>query len=198
MLCKFLALGAREGTVFCEEGDRRRAAVSLVVLRCCLPLCRGSMLNERPSGELKVYGPYTRKDGRQHVILYENGKRKTVSYPKYLLEQKLGRALLEDETCDHIDGDFTNNCLSNLQVLSRSDNSLKSAALRKPEEAYFVCPECRTSFYKPMRDVRGNQVKQKKAGPFCSKKCAGKYGQRLKKTFRGGQPNPRYYDDTPA
>jgi len=146
---------------------------------------------------MKVYGPYTRKDGRQHVILYKNGKRQTVSYPKYLLEQKIGRSLLPYETCDHIDGDFTNNHLDNLQVLSRSDNSAKAMALKCAEKAYFVCPECNMSFYKNMRDVRGNQIKQKKAGPFCSKKCAGYYGQKLNKTFRGGKPNLRYAFDTP-
>jgi hypothetical protein len=37
---------------------------------------------------MKIYGPYTGKDGRQRIVLYENGKRTTVSYPKYLLEQK--------------------------------------------------------------------------------------------------------------
>jgi len=146
---------------------------------------------------MKVYGPYSRKDGRQHVILYENGKRKTVSYPKYLLETKLGRSLLPDETCDHIDGDYTNNCLENLQVLSRADNAAKSMAFKPAEQAYFVCPECNTSFYKKMRDVRGNQIKQKKAGPFCSKKCSGRYGSKLNKTFRGGKPNPRYIDAMP-
>ena len=67
---------------------------------------------------MKVYGPYTRKDGRQHVVLYESGVPKTVSYPKFLLEQKLGRSLNADETCDHIDNDYTNNDVSNLQVLS--------------------------------------------------------------------------------
>ena len=146
---------------------------------------------------MKIYGPYTRKDGRQHVILYENGKRKTISYPKYLLEQKIGRALLPHETCDHIDGDFTNNSLDNLQVLSRQENSAKAMALRTAEQGYFVCPECHSSFYKQMCDVRGNQISKKKAGPFCSRKCAGKYGQRLNKTFRGGQPNPRYNGDVP-
>lgn len=40
----------------------------------------------------KVFGPYTRKDGRQHVVLtHKNNKgliddRKTVSYPKYFLD----------------------------------------------------------------------------------------------------------------
>ena len=146
---------------------------------------------------MRIYGPYTRKDGRQHVILIEDGKRRTVSYPKYLLEQKLGRFLLPNETCDHIDGDFTNNCLDNLQVLSRADNSAKAMALKPAEKGYFVCPECYKSFYKPMRDVRCNQIKQKKAGPFCSKKCSGRHGQRQNKTFRGGKLNPRYTGEMP-
>lgn len=152
---------------------------------------------ERGGIGMRIYGPYTRKDGRQHIILYKDGKRTTVSYPKYLLEQKLGRVLLPDETCDHIDGDFTNNSLDNLQVLSRGDNAAKAMALRPAEKAYFVCPECHKSFYKSMRDVRGNQIKKKKAGPFCSKSCAGKYSQSQMKTFRGGKPNPRYTDNMP-
>jgi len=149
-------------------------------------------------GVMRVYGPYKRKDGRQHVIIiYENGKRQTISYPKYLLEKKIGRKLTKNETCDHIDGDFTNNCLDNLQVLTRSENSAKALVTRRAEEAYFVCPECNKSFYKLVRDVKGNQIKQKKAGPFCSRQCAGRYGQKLNKTFRGGVVNPRYSGDAP-
>lgn len=121
---------------------------------------------------MKVYGPYTRKDGRQHVILYENNARKTVSYPKYLLEQKLGRSLLPNETCDHIDNDHTNNCLSNLQVLSRSDNARKQMAFKSKEVGAFTCPVCLCSFTKPLRDVRYNK-KQGKSGPYCSRSCAG-------------------------
>jgi uncharacterized C2H2 Zn-finger protein len=146
---------------------------------------------------MKIYGPYTRKDGRQHVIIYENGNRKTISYPKFLLEQKLGRSLLPNETCDHIDNDYTNNCLGNLQVLTRSDNCKKQMAFKPAEKCYFVCPECNKSFYKEMRYVRHNNIHQKKVGPFCSKSCAGRYSQRLAKTCRGGKPNPRYTGDAP-
>ena len=142
---------------------------------------------------MKIYGPYIGKDGRQRIVLYENGKRTTVSYPKYLLEQKLGRSLLPDETCDHIDGDVSNNSFDNLQVLSRIDNVKKHAAIHNKEEMiYCVCPECNKSFYKPARDIRHNNIKQKKAGPFCSKSCAGKYGQRLTKTLRNVKINPNY------
>lgn len=124
---------------------------------------------------MKVYGPYTRKDGRQHVVLYKDGVRKTVSYPKYLLEQKLGRSLLPHETCDHIDNDHTNNCLDNLQVLSRVDNACKGTVLRPAEVGTFTCPVCNRSFTKSMRDVRGN-LKKGRSGPYCSRSCAGKGG----------------------
>lgn len=122
---------------------------------------------------MKVYGPYTRKDGRQHVILHKDGVRKTVSYSKYLLEQKLGRSLLPNETCDHIDNDHTNNCLDNLQVLTRSDNARKQMALTPSEIGTFTCPVCNCSFTKPMHEVRHNR-KQSKSGPYCSRSCAGK------------------------
>ena len=140
---------------------------------------------------MKIYGPYTGKDGRQRIVLYENGKRTTVSYPKYLLEQKIGRPLLPDETCDHIDGDVSNNSLDNLQVLSRIDNIKKHASLKPREKGVFTCPECLSSFIVNMNDARHNR-KQGKAGPFCSRSCAGKYGQRLNKTFRGGKVNQNY------
>ena len=147
---------------------------------------------------LKIYGPYARKDGRQHIILMHQGKRKTVSYPKYLLEQKLGRELTEDETCDHIDGDYTNNNPENLQVLSRKDNFLKfNSVNRKVEKVLCVCPLCQKSFFKALSVVKHNNLKQKKAGPFCSKACAGRYNQQQMRTFRGGNPNPRYADTTP-
>ena len=125
---------------------------------------------------VKMYGPYTRKDGRQHVIFYEDGKRKTVSYPKYLLETKLGRTLLPNETCDHIDNNPLNNDLNNLQVLSRSDNTKKRNALFITKLSVFTCPICLTSFTRQIARVKGN-LKQHKRGPYCSRSCAGKAGR---------------------
>ena len=122
---------------------------------------------------MKIYGPYLRKDGRQHVILVDNGKKKTVSYGKYLLEQKIGRSLESHETCDHIDGDFTNNDLTNLQVLSRRDNILKYAAENPKEVVECKCKMCGKKFSREARYVRGNK-KQGKSGPYCSKSCGGK------------------------
>lgn len=79
-----------------------------------------------------VLGPYKRKDGRKHIVLNdssaakgEKGKTKTISYPKAIMECRLGRRLLKDETVDHDDDDFTNNSKKNLQIMSRSNNAAK-------------------------------------------------------------------------
>lgn len=81
-----------------------------------------------------LHGPYKRKDGRKHVILYRQTRdgrqiRKTISYPKLLIECRIGRKLKSHETADHKDEDFTNNRWKNLQILSRSKNASKSHAL---------------------------------------------------------------------
>jgi len=125
---------------------------------------------------MKIYGPYKRKDGRKHIIkIYPNGKRRTQSYPRYLMEQHLGRELLESEEVDHIDNDHTNNDISNLQLLTKKENLQKAAELRLPEIDTFFCPTCDQQFEKAVCIVRGNQAKQNKAGPFCSRSCAGQY-----------------------
>lgn len=127
-----------------------------------------------------IYGPYTRKDGRQIVILYENKVRKTVSYPKFIMEKYLRRKLEEWETVDHIDNNTKNNEISNLQILSRSDNAKKYAReFIKPSTRYteyitLICKYCGKEFKRFKyrndydRNVRG------KDGPFCSKECVGK------------------------
>ena len=95
---------------------------------------------------MTVYGPYTRKDGRKHVVLYDpiTQERTTVSYPKYLMEQKLGRPLKPNETVDHKDGDFTNDAPDNLRIKTRSENAKLGVKRNKPQ--IFNCPTCSISF----------------------------------------------------
>jgi hypothetical protein len=120
---------------------------------------------------MKVYGPYLRKDGRKIVILYENGERKTVSYPKYLVEEKFGIKLKETETIDHIDGNINNDDFSNLRIIERVDHIKDDVKRLKPKK--FICIECGNSFISTRKYRKGI------AGPFCSKNCSGKYGQRV-------------------
>lgn len=133
---------------------------------------------------MKIYGPYTRKDGRQHIIKYENGKRTTQSYPRYLMGQKLGRKLLPNEHVDHIDEDFTNNVISNLQILTQTENSQKHFIVNNKQAKLFegICPVCGVSFTKSLAQVKHNR-NQMKAGPFCSRSCAGKYNTAMQYSY---------------
>lgn len=121
---------------------------------------------------LTLYGPYTRPDGRKHVIHYDGKTRRTQSYPRYLMEQHLGRKLEPWEEVDHINDDCTDDRIENYQILTKPENIEKS---HTPADFYnFICPVCEKEAAIPMSRYKHNQVVQGKAGPYCSKSCAGK------------------------
>ena len=122
-----------------------------------------------------VYGPYTCKDsGRRTVGVHlKTGQERFVSYPKFLVEVLLGRALdPATETVDHIDRDFNNNEWDNLRVLTKEDHAAEDA-LRVPL-IEVRCVQCS----KPKK-VRRSKIKyndRKNAyGPFCSRTCVGTF-----------------------
>lgn len=121
---------------------------------------------------MKVYGPYIRKDNRKHVIVIDGNSRRTISYPRYILEQHLGRVLSHDETVDHINGDFTDDRLENLQIMTLADNIRKTKMLSPHRFIQFVCPICGSTSSRSIHVLAHNR-KQGKRGPFCSKKCGG-------------------------
>lgn len=129
--------------------------------------------------DCKIYGPYLRKDKRLHIcIVYSNGKRKTVSYPKYLMEVHLNKYLNKDETVDHIDRDFNNNDISNLRVVERSQHS-KDDAKRVNRIIEVSCVWCKA--YMGFINHHNRSKNKIKAGPFCSRKCSGEYGASVQK-----------------
>ena len=124
----------------------------------------------------KIYGPYTRKDGRKHICLTGPGqKRKTISYPKAIVEAHIGRRLLPNETIDHDDRNFENNSIDNLKVKDRKQHGKDDAIRAKTEPV--ACPWCGTMF-EPSRNSRSKRNRVLNiAGPFCSRTCSGKYGK---------------------
>jgi HNH endonuclease len=128
--------------------------------------------------DFKVFGPYKRQDGRQIVIVVENnGKKRTISYPKWLMELQLGRKLDPNlETVDHIDSNFDNNELSNLRLVPRDQHSADDT--RRVKMVKFICAWCDKDFERSPRLIR-DKAKKGKAGPFCSRTCAGKYSRML-------------------
>ena len=124
---------------------------------------------------MKIYGPYTRKDGRKHaVIVKEDGTRTTKSWPRIVMESHLGRDLLPEETVDHIDNDFTNDSIENLQLLSLRDNVIKEQQRHPAKYVQLVCKYCGNTFSKREALEKYDREVRIKDGPFCSKSCVGK------------------------
>lgn len=122
----------------------------------------------------KVYGPYTRKDGRQHMVIVSDDKKTTISYPKWLMEQHLGRKLETWETVDHLDENPLNNNIDNLEVVSRQENIKRWHEKRPAEYLKLTCKVCGTVFEKRKAAEIYDRAIRKKDGPFCSKSCVGK------------------------
>ena len=128
----------------------------------------------------KVLGPYERPDKRKHMVIhYEDGSKGTKSYPKYLMEQKLGRELESDETVDHINRDCTDDRIENLQILKRSEHCSLDVKRRKSQD--FVCPWCDNSFTLSGRKLNNATQNREKGhtGPFCSRSCSGKHSRQV-------------------
>jgi hypothetical protein len=140
--------------------------------------------------DCKIYGPYTRKDGRKHIcVLFSDGSRTTVSYPKYLMEKHLNRYLNDDETVDHIDRDFTNDEISNLRVVGRKEHASDDAKRRKSSDG--ICIWCKSSI--SFTEINKRLKNKRKSGPFCSRKCSGQYGASI---LHGGKKVGREYPIT--
>jgi len=126
----------------------------------------------------KLYGPYKSKiDGRERVILiFDDKTKKTISYPKYIVECEIGKILDKNETIDHIDGNFLNNNLNNLRIVNRNEH-IKQDVIRN-KDIIVNCVYCNKEFTIKGSSIR--QVNRRNSGTFCSKSCSGKYGSDIR------------------
>lgn len=142
-----------------------------------------SLLEKISSYELiatarKVHGPYKKKDGRQIVIIVnDDGSRRTVSFPKFLVEENIGRPLDPDlETVDHWDFNFNNNDLNNLRIVPRAQHSADDT--RRVKLIKLKCSMCNKDFERSPRLIR-DKSKKGVRGEFCSRQCSGRYARAL-------------------
>ena len=71
-------------------------------------------------------------ESRKMVVLIANdGSKHCTSYARYLMTVHRGTYLRDNETVDHIDEDKSNDCIENLQILSREENVKKHAEFTK-------------------------------------------------------------------
>jgi len=129
--------------------------------------------------QCKVYGPYSRKDGRQHVVVVSNSSTRTVSYPRYLVEVAIDSYLKDNEDVHHKNGDFTDNRLENLEVITHKKHCIKHQ--QKYTDTIATCVRCGKSFFMSATQARysADNKRRGKSSPFCSKKCSGLYGKEI-------------------
>lgn len=127
---------------------------------------------------------YECKDGRLRA--YIKGTKKVISYPRLLLEEKLGRELQHDEQVHHIDGNPLNNDIDNLEVKMLGEHQREHNP-QKYFDKEMTCPVCGKKFIWTVEQQRkhyGNQNRRNKNNelrgfPFCSKHCVGTYGRNI-------------------
>lgn len=112
--------------------------------------------------------------GRMYITIEENGKRYSLPYAKFILQQKLGRKLIGNETADHEDNNKLNDAPDNIQLLNRGKNTQKYIE-DKFGGLYLkvkcVCKACEKEFERLASQER-TRIKKRMDGPFCSKSCA--------------------------
>lgn len=147
---------------------------------------------DKPYSGCRVYGPYKRRqDGRSHVIvIHPDGRRQTVSYPRYKLEIKLGKYLPADVDVHHLDHDVQNNEDDNLMIKSSARHKAEHATVY-PAEEQLNCVQCGTPV--PLnRKQLGHLTRNKKRlkyGPMCSRRCVGLYGKAVQLSSVAGMPH---------
>lgn len=132
---------------------------------------------------MKDVSVYTCKDGRTRAYIKET--KKVVSYPRLLMEEKLGRKLNPDEQIHHIDENPLNNDINNLEIMKIGEHQRKHAPL-KYFDKLTTCVWCGKEMIwtaKQQRDHHGNCPSIDK--PFCSKSCIGKYGKYIQNLNAG-------------
>ncbi len=139
--------------------------------------------------DMRVLGPYQdRKDKRLRVVLiHDNGRTQTLSYPRFVMESYLGVTLDPNEDVHHIDGNVENNDISNLEVVWHKDHC-KEHSLKYKEPILVNCFYCGSEFElsTARQSQRNRDIKRGKQGPFCSRRCSGKYGADVQKSNKVG------------
>lgn len=131
--------------------------------------------SECPFEDFDCYKIFHNKMGRNQICLKHKvtGKRKTILYSKFLMSIKVGRILSSDEEVDHIDGNKLNDDISNLEIVTRSENRKRQSKLIGGiTMVSLICPNCGIKF-----ERQRNRTHIVKGGrkTCCSRSCSGQY-----------------------
>lgn len=129
---------------------------------------------------MKVLGPYLNNCNRQFVVIKkEDGGYYTQSYPRYLMEQKLGRPLAPNEDVHHIDENPLNNDPANLEVKIHGPHQAEHAIRKYFDQikTYDVCGKQFVWTAKQQSCHSRSRFKGRSGIVVCSKSCAGFFGR---------------------
>ena len=104
----------------------------------------------------------------------------SVSYPRILMEEKLGRPLEPYEDVHHIDGDKTNNSIENFKIVNHGEHQ-KRHNPPKYHDMLVICDVCGKEFVytaKQESNYQRDLNRGKHRGQTCSKRCSALYGRR--------------------
>lgn len=123
---------------------------------------------------------HTGKDKRTRLIIKnDDGSMTSVSYPRILMEEKLGRPLEPFEDVHHIDGDTTNNSLDNLEIAIHGEHQ-RTHNPQKYFDKKVNCIICGREFIftaKQQSLFQRDLNRNRRRGVTCSRKCAYLFGK---------------------
>lgn len=127
---------------------------------------------------MKEYVYHDQKDGRSRIVIVDDeGKHTSKSYPRYIVEKNIGRELYPEEDVHHKDGDTTNNNIDNLEIIMHGEHQrIHSQKYFDKEEVCCVCGKTFIFTAKQQRTYYADLKRGKKRGITCSKHCAGVLG----------------------
>lgn len=145
----------------------------------------------------RIMGPYYQSsDNRLHVTVHYKDQKKHLSYPKFLMQEHLGRFLDDDETVHHKDGDYYNNEIDNLEIISRVDHITNDTFRLKEQE--FICQVCNKSFTRKGSQLSSYYTYAKSVdnyiGPFCSHSCANSIKGSERDNYKNILPQKEFYN----
>lgn len=131
---------------------------------------------------MHTYLYMNKKDGRvRQVIVDDNGRHTSKSYPRILMEEKLGIPLEPYEDVHHKDENPSNNSLDNLEIRIHGEH--QRAHSQKYKDTEEICQVCGTRFIMSKERWRNffsdlSRKSNKLRYLTCSKSCAGKAGNK--------------------
>jgi hypothetical protein len=121
--------------------------------------------SEYPFDDWTCYKVFHKKMKRWQVCMINKRKeRKTILFSKYLMSIKEKRILRSSEEVDHLDGNPLNDCISNLEIVTKEENRNRQKKFIKRKTKELKCSYCFQVFKRFSNLVNKNSK-------YCSRKC---------------------------